>query len=126
MTEITKKEEIEEKLINVDDKQLGVRINIIIDKLMIAANNLRGQIDESLPEDELLEDDLFKQWVVVNEIITAAQNNEDFSRMLYFLYEECDRNLIHLLSFYDIEFETNEDNNISKVTLITIEEEQSE
>ena len=121
MTEITKKEEIEEKLINVDDKQLGVRINIIIDKLMIAANNLRGQIDESLPED-----DLFKQWVVVNEIITAAQNNEDFSRMLYFLYEECDRNLIHLLSFYDIEFETNEDNNISKVTLITIEEEQSE
>ena len=120
----------EEKILNVDEKKLSTRINFLRDKLLEASKALRSQVPEDLSDADLIQDGAFKQWIICNTVYDSSLKdvkNEDFNRMLYYMFEKGGGRLVSkLLNQYDIRVEMNDAGQLHNIELIVLETETSD
>ena len=113
----------EEKMIDINEEVFASRIEIIKQQLVSIVNELRKEIDETKNTQDLIKDEKFKTWLISNEVLKMIESNENFARLVYFMHGECDSNIYKVLAYYDIDFEFDDNNNLTKLTLITLEEQ---
>jgi len=120
----------EEKILNIDEKQLSTRIKFLRDKLLEASKALRSQVPDDLSDADLIQDGAFKQWIICNTVYDSSLkdvNNEDFNRMLYYMFEKGGGHLVSkLLNQYDIRVEMNDAGQLHNIELIVLETETSD
>lgn len=116
----------EEKLLDVNESTLSNRVNFLQEQLVKASKVLRADIDPTLADQNLTENNTFKQWVVCNSVYDASikdVSNEGFNRMLYWMFEEVGNNIPKLLSNYDVRVDINEKGDLENIQLIVVETE---
>ena len=121
--------EQEEPLLDVDEKQLNVRIGILRDKLLEASKALRAQVPHDLTDTDLTENGFFKQWVICNTVYDSSirdVNNEAFNRMLYYMFEENGGDVGRLLNQYDLKVDINSAGQLENIELIILETETAD
>ena len=120
----------EEKILNIDEKQLSTRIDFLRDKLLEASKVLRAQIPNDLSDADLTQDGSFKQWIICNTVYDSSLKdvkNEDFNRMLYYMFEKGGgQQVSRLLNQYDIKVEMNDAGQLHNIELIVLETETSD
>jgi|TARA_R110000824_G_scaffold90278_2_gene220615 hypothetical protein len=120
----------EEKILNVDEKKLSTRISFLRDKLLEASKALRSQVPDDLSDADLIQDGAFKQWIICNTVYDSSLKdvkNEDFNRMLYYMFEKGGGHLVSkLLNQYDIRVEMNDAGQLHNIELIVLETETSD
>ena len=102
--------EQEETLLDVDEKELAGRLELLRGKLLEASKALRAQVPETLPDAALTENQFFKQWIICNTVYNSSlrdENNEDFNMMLYYMFEENGGDIARLLNQYDLKVDIN-------------------
>ena len=102
MTEINSEviESVDE-MVSVDEDRLVYRIDYIRENLLQLTTKLREKVPQNISDQDLIEDNAFKQWVIVNSIYDASikdENNDDFNRMLYFLFDRAKGNMGQLIN----------------------------
>ena len=60
--------EVTEELLEVDEEKLKYRVEYIKENLLQMSTKLRGEIPENLTDQDLTEDNVFRNWIVVNSI----------------------------------------------------------
>ena len=55
-----------EEIIDIEEDKLKYRVEYIRDNLMQLSDKLRDKIPQGLTDQDLTQDDTFKNWVVVN------------------------------------------------------------
>ena len=116
----------DEKLLDVNETTLASRITFLQEQLVKASQALRSEIDRTLRDQNLTEDNTFKQWVVCNSVYDASIKdiqNEGFNRMLYWMFEESGSNIPRLLSNYDVKVDLNNKGELEAIQLVVIETE---
>ena len=116
----------EEKLLDVNESTLSNRVNFLQEQLVKASKVLRADIDPTMADQNLTENNTFKQWVVCNSVYDASikdVSNEGFNRMLYWMFEEVGNNIPKLLSNYDVRVDINEKGDLENIQLIVVETE---
>ena len=116
----------DEKLLDVNETTLASRITFLQEQLVKASQALRSEIDPTLSDQNLTEDNTFKQWVVCNSVYDASIKdiqNEGFNRMLYWMFEESGSNIPRLLSNYDVKVDLNNKGELEAIQLVVIETE---
>ena len=120
----------EEQILNVDEKKLSRRIEFLRGKLLEASKGLRAQIPKDLSDADLTQDGSFRQWIICNTVYDSSLkdvNNEDFNRMLYYMFEKSGgRSVSRLLNQYDIKVEMNDAGELRNIELIVLETETSD
>jgi len=116
-------EELQE-ILDIEDDILEVRMIFIQQQLKDHSIGLRRKLDATKPTKELIEEEDFKKWYIAAEVLKQSYANSDtFNRLLYYMFEQCHKNLETLLSFYDLEFEKDEvSGEIKGITLVMLEE----
>ena len=61
----------DEKFLDVNETTLATRITFLQEQLVKASQTLRSEVDRSLSDQDLTEDNTFKQWVVCNSVYDA-------------------------------------------------------
>ena len=125
MTELSAVDEI----VSVDEERLVYRIDYIRENLLQLTKNLRDKVPQNISDQDLIEDNVFKQWVIVNSIYDASikdENNEDFNRMLYFLFDRAKGNMGVLINNYDINIKLNSAGQLEDMSLVVMETETHE
>ena len=105
------------------------RITNIKENLLQMSEKLRDQIPQNLTDQDLTEDNVFRNWIVVNSIYDAANKEEaddGFNRMLYFLFDKCKGNIARLVNNYDIDIKLNTAGQLEDIKLIVMETETYE
>ena len=100
-----------EEILEVDEDKLVYRVSYIKEKLLQMSTALRGKIPPDLTDQDLTEDNAFKQWVIVNSIYDASnsdESNDNFNRMLYYLFDKSKGNIARPVNNYDINIELND------------------
>ena len=118
-----------EELVNVDEDRLVYRIDYIRENLLQLTTKLRDKVPQNIGDQDLIEDSAFKQWVIVNSIYDASmkdENNDDFNRMLYFLFDRAKGNMGVLINNYDINIKLNSDGQLEDMNLVVMETETHE
>ena len=121
--------EQEETILDVDEKELAVRLELLRGKLLEASKALRAQVPSTLPDQALTENGFFKQWVICNTVYDSSlkdTNNEDFNRMLYYMFEESGGNVARLLNQYDLRVDLNGAGQLDNIELIILETETAD
>ena len=121
-------EQIEE-IINVEEDRLKYRVEYIRENLLQLSQKLREKIPQNLTDQDLTQDNTFKNWVVVNSIYYASTKDADgegFNRMLYYLYDKSKGNIARLVSNYDIDIKFNSAGQLEDIKLVVLEEEESD
>ena len=116
----------DEKFLDVNETTLATRITFLQEQLVKASQTLRSEVDPSLSDQDLTEDNTFKQWVVCNSVYDASikdVQNEGFNRMLYWMFEENGSNIPRLLSNYDVSVDLDEKGQLKGIQLIVVETE---
>ena len=116
----------DEKLLDVNETTLASRITFLQEQLVKASQALRSEIDPTLSDQNLTEDNTFKQWVVCNSVYDASIKdiqNEGFNRMLYWMFEESGSNIPRLFSNYDVKVDLNNKGELEAIQLVVIETE---
>ena len=116
----------EEIILDVNENTLSTRITFLQEQLVKASQTLRSEVDPSLSDQNLTEDNTFKQWVVCNSVYDASikdVRNEGFNRMLYWMFEESGSNIPRLLSNYDVSVDLDEKGQLKGIQLIVVETE---
>ena len=116
----------EHQLLEINENTLSIRIGFLQEQLTKASTVLRAEIDPSIADQDLTEDNTFKQWVVCNSVYDASikdVHNEGFNRMLYWMFEEVGNNVPKLLSNYDVKVDLNAKGQLENIQLIVIETE---
>ena len=116
----------DEKFLDVNETTLATRITFLQEQLVKASQTLRSEVDPSLSDQDLTEDNTFKQWVVCNSVYDASikdVQNEGFNRMLYWMFEESGSNIPRLLSNYDVSVDLDEKGQLKGIQLIVVETE---
>ncbi len=114
------------EFINIDDETLKIRIQAIQDLLESTAVILR----KNIPEDEQdLNNEYFINWTLTNLILNISRQDKlcvGINRLLYFLFEHCQRNVMNLLAQFslNVDFEEKDGQKIPKFTLVINEEEK--
>ena len=120
----------EEQILNVDEKKLSRRVEFLRGKLLEASKALRAQVPKDLSDDDLTQDGSFRQWIICNTVYDSSLkdvNNEDFNRMLYYMFEKGGGHLVSkLLNQYDIRVEMNDAGQLHNIELIVLETETSD
>jgi len=120
----------EEQILNVDEKKLSRRIEFLRGKLLEASKGLRAQIPKDLSDADLTQDGSFRQWIICNTVYDSSLkdvDNEDFNRMLYYMFEKGGgRSVSRLLNQYDIKVEMNDAGELRNIELIVLETETSD
>ena len=90
---------------------------------------MRGKIPPDLTDQDLTEDDAFKQWIIVNSIYDASiqdESNSGFNRLLYYLFDKSKGNVARLVNNYDINIELNDGGQLEDMQLVVLETETAE
>ena len=118
-----------EDILEVDEDKLVYRVGYIKERLLQMSTALRGKIPPDLTDQDLTEDNVFKQWVIVNSIYDAAnsdENNDSFNRMLYYLFDKSKGNIARLVNNYDINIKLNDSGQLEDMQLVVLETETAE
>ena len=121
--------ELAEELVRVDEDMLVYRIGYIRENLLQLTTKLREKVPQNINDQDLIEDSAFKQWVIVNSIYDASmkdENNDDFNRMLYFLFDRAKGNMGVLINNYDINVKLNSAGQLEDMNLVVMETETHE
>ena len=119
-------EQSEEKILDVNEEALAARVTFIREKMLDAAEVLRKEVPEGLPNEDLVANEHFKQWFIANSIYDASikdLNNEGINRMLYYMFEETKGNIPLLLSQYDIKVDMDSNGKLENIQLVVLEED---
>ena len=117
------------EILEIDENRLGYRVGYIKEKLLQMSKSLRDQIPEDLTDQDLTEDNAFKQWIIINSIYDASQTdveNENFNRMLYYLFDKSKGNIARLVNNYDINIKLNSAGQLEDMNLVVLETETFE
>lgn len=117
------------EILEIDEDRLGYRVGYIKEKLLQMSKSLRVQIPEDLTDQDLTEDNAFKQWIIINSIYDASQidvENENFNRMLYYLFDKSKGNIARLVNNYDINIKLNSAGQLEDMNLVVLETETFE
>ena len=130
MTEINSEviESVDE-MVSVDEDRLVYRIDYIRENLLQLTTKLREKVPQNINDQDLIEDSAFKQWVIVNSIYDASmkdENNDDFNRMLYFLFDRAKGNMGVLINNYDFNVKLNSAGQLEDMNLVVMETETHE
>ncbi len=120
---------VSEKVLNVDEERLKYRVEYIKENLVQLSKKLRELIPKDLTDQDLTQDNTFKQWVIVNSIYDASMKDEShdgFNRMLYFLFDKAKGNIARLVNNYDIDIKLNGAGQLEDMNLIVLETETHE
>jgi|TARA_R110002110_G_scaffold27139_1_gene99058 hypothetical protein len=118
-----------EELLDVDEEKLKYRINYIKENLLQMSNKLREEIPVDLTDQDLTEDNVFRNWIIVNSIYDAANKDDadqGFNRMLYFLFDKSKGNIARLVNNYDINIKLNGAGQLEDINLVVMETELDE
>ena len=118
-----------EEILEVDEDKLVYRVGYIKEKLLQISTALRGKIPPDLTDQDLTEDNAFKQWIIVNSIYDASiqdENNDGFNRLLYYLFDKSKGNIARLVNNYDINIELNNSGQLKDMQLVVLETETAE
>ena len=118
--------EASEELLDVDEEKLKYRINYIKENLLQMSHKLREEIPEDLTDQDLTEDNVFRNWIIVNSIYDAANRDDadqGFNRMLYFLFDKNKGNIARLVNNYDINIKLNGAGQLEDINLVVMETE---
>ena len=118
-----------EEILEVDEDKLVYRVGYIKEKLLQISTALRGKIPPDLTDQDLTEDNAFKQWIIVNSIYDASvqdENNDGFNRLLYYLFDKSKGNVARLVNNYDINIELNNSGQLEDMQLVILETETAE
>ena len=118
-----------EEILEVDEDKLVYRVGYIKEKLLQMSTALRGKIPPDLTDQDLTEDNAFKQWILVNSIYDASiqdENNDGFNRLLYYLFDKSKGNIARLVNNYDINIELNDSGQLEDMQLVVLETETAE
>ena len=118
-----------EEILEVDEDKLVYRVGYIKEKLLQMSTALRGQIPPDLTDQDLTEDNAFKQWIIVNSIYDASvqdESNDGFNRLLYYLFDKSKGNVARLVNDYDINIKVNDAGQLEDMELIILETETAE
>ena len=118
-----------EEILEVDEDKLVYRVGYIKERLLQMSTALRGKIPPDLTDQDLTEDNAFKQWILVNSIYDAAVQDEDndgFNRLLYYLFDKSKGNIARLVNNYDINIELNDAGQLEDMQLVVLETETAE
>jgi len=121
--------ETSEELLDVDEEKLKYRINYIKENLLQMSNKLREKIPVDLTDQDLTEDNVFRNWIIVNSIYDAANRDDadqGFNRMLYFLFDKSKGNIARLVNNYDINIKLNGAGQLEDINLVVMETELDE
>jgi len=102
---IDETEIIEEKILDIDETVLAKRMVIVRDALEDFSLALRENLDDNLSDEKLIENENFKKWVIINLILKASDEdneNNDFNRFLYEIFDKSNKNIVKMLNFYDL------------------------
>ena len=117
------------EILEVDEERLRYRVGYIKEKLLQMSKSLREQIPEDLTDKDLTNDDAFKQWIIINSIYDASQTdveNENFNRMLYYLFDKSKGNIARLVNNYDVNIKLNSAGQLEDMNLVVLETETFE
>ena len=120
---------VSEKVLNVDEERLKYRVEYIKENLVQLSKKLRELIPKDLTDQDLTQDNTFKQWVIVNSIYDASlkdESHDGFNRMLYFLFDKAKGNIARLVNNYDIDIKLNGAGQLEDMNLIVLETETHE
>ena len=118
-----------EEILEVDEDKLVYRVDYIKEKLLQMSTALRGKIPPDLTDQDLTEDNAFKQWVIVNSIYDASvqdEGNDGFNRLLYYLFDKSKGNVARLVNDYDINIKVNDAGQLEDMQLVILETETAE
>ena len=118
-----------EELLDVDEEKLKYRVNYIKENLLQMSNKLREEIPVDLTDQDLTEDNVFRNWIIVNSIYDAANKDDadqGFNRMLYFLFDKSKGNIARLVNNYDINIKLNGAGQLEDINLVVMETELDE
>ena len=118
-----------EEILEVDEDKLVYRVGYIKEKLLQMSTALRGNIPPDLTDQDLTEDNAFKQWIIINSIYDASQTdveNENFNRMLYYLFDKSKGNIARMVNNYDINIKLNSAGQLEDMNLVVLETETFE
>ena len=118
-----------EEILEVDEEKLVYRVGYIKEKLLQISTALRGKIPPDLTDQDLTEDNAFKQWIIVNSIYDASiqdESNSGFNRLLYYLFDKSKGNIARLVNNYDINIELNDAGQLEDMQLVVLETETAE
>ena len=118
-----------EEILEVDEDKLVYRVGYIKEKLLQISTALRGKIPPDLTDQDLTEDNAFKQWIIVNSIYDASiqdESNDGFNRLLYYLFDKSRGNVARLVNNYDINIELNDAGQLKDMQLVVLETETAE
>ena len=118
-----------EEILEVDEDKLVYRVGYIKEKLLQMSTALRGNIPPDLTDQDLTEDNAFKQWIIVNSIYDASiqdEGNDGFNRLLYYLFDKSKGNIARLVNNYDINIELNDAGQLKDMQLVILETETAE
>ena len=118
-----------EEMLEVDEDKLVYRVGYIKEKLLQMSTALRGQIPPDLTDQDSTEDNAFKQWIIVNSIYDASnqdESNDGFNRLLYYLFDKSRGNVARLVNNYDINIELNNAGQLEDMQLVILETETAE
>jgi len=118
-----------EEILEVDEDKLVYRVGYIKEKLLQMSTALRGKIPPDLTDQDLTEDNIFKQWIIVNSIYDASiqdESNSGFNRLLYYLFDKSKGNVARLVNNYDINIELNNSGQLEDMQLVVLETETAE
>ena len=120
---------VSEKVLNVEEDRLKYRVEYIRENLVQLSKKLRELVPKDLTDQDLTQDNTFKQWVIVNSIYDASMKDEShdgFNRMLYFLFDKAKGNIARLVNNYDIDIKLNGAGQLEDMNLIVLETETHE
>ena len=118
-----------EEILEVDEDKLVYRVGYIKERLLQMSTALRGKIPPDLTDQDLTEDNAFKQWILVNSIYDASiqdESNDGFNRLLYYLFDKSKGNIARLVNNYDINIELNNSGQLEDMQLVVLETETAE
>ena len=106
----------------IDEHRLSERINLIRELLAERSSQLRFKIPSDKQDNEMLADENFRKWNIVNLILSASYKDEDnisFNRLIYYMYEQLG-DIDSFISQYDIKA-TEVDGTITNFDLVIVE-----
>ena len=121
--------ETNESFVEVEEENLEVRVEYIQSQLLRLSLTLRENIPEGLSDQNLTEDNVFKQWIICNTVYEASMKdteNAGINRMLYYMFDTTKGDLPSLLSQYDVDIDISDDGKLKNVNLIILEPETSD
>ncbi len=120
---------VSEKVLNVEEDRLKYRVEYIRENLVQLSKKLRELIPKDLTDQDLTQDNTFKQWVIINSIYDTSlkdESHDGFNRMLYFLFDKAKGNIARLVNNYDIDIKLNGAGQLEDMNLIVLETETHE